>query len=708
MKWLKSEVDPAVVRAISRTYEVDLLTASILARRGVTRPGQLLYFLEDDLRHLRNPFLFDRMEDAVDRLLLALDEGEKVLVFGDGDTDGVTSTVLLTEALREAGFDVSWRIPVGDEPYGLSRGAVESFAASGGKLIVTVDCGISGHAEVLRAAELGVDVIIADHHRLQSEAPPEALAVIDPKLDDSGYPFRDLAGCGVAYKLASALKFGRTGLYKQNVALLAMRTDAGTGDSFVVEAVKLHNLVETGRLSFTAGDPATAAEKLARFLGDRQIFVWNEREQKKIAARIFGQSVDIHFYDISGDIGALIPACRDKSLADLLLLSRMSRYREDGYSELDLFTQLFSAFAMEKAGLGERDSDALQLLALGTIADMMPLRDENRILVKQGLAAINEKPRKGIRELLDLVAARGKALNSHEISWQVTPLVNAAGRMGKPDVAARLFLSDEAAARAKAAAEIAEANQERRRLGSEAWDAVLPLARESYDSHRQRFALVGSDSVMPGITGLIASRVTAALKVPSVIASFRKDGEVVGSIRTARGFPVSGLLASCAELFVDYGGHDAAAGFSMRRDRWEEFSRRAGEFMATAEMDQSEESIPVDAELPHDFMSPLIKELSDRFEPFGEENRPLVLMARNVPMADAQVVGKNGKSHLKLTLDFGAYKWPALMWDGAERLERDFSFRNRDRLDVLFKVTSNRWNGEDRPQLELYDVRKAE
>ena len=182
---------------------------------------------------------------------------------------------------------------------------------------------------------------------------------------------------------------------------------------------------------------------------------------------------------------------------------------------------------------------------------------------------------------------------------------------------------------------------------------------------------------------------------------------MVGSIRTARGFPVTGLLESCAELFLDYGGHDAAAGFSMRTERWDEFSRRAGEYMATAEIDRSEESISIDAELPHDFMSPSIKEIADRFEPYGEENRHLVLMSRNVPLADAQIVGKNGKSHLKLTLDFGTYKWPALMWDGGERLERDFSFRNRDRLDVLFKVTTTRWNGEDRPQLELYDLRRS-
>ncbi|MGB4572271.1 MAG: single-stranded-DNA-specific exonuclease RecJ [Rectinemataceae bacterium] len=708
MKWVKSEIDQAQVRGLAKRYGIDLLDASIFARRGITQPAQVLYYLEDDPGHLRNPFLFDRMEDAVDRILLALDESEKVLVFGDGDSDGVSSTVLLTEALLELGLDVSWRIPVGDEPYGLSIEAVETFAAAGGTLIVTVDCGISNHAEVVRAAELGIDVVIADHHRLQAETPPEALAVIDPKLEDSGYPFRDLAGCGVAYKLVCALKFARSGLYKQPVALLHMRpTDSG---AFAIDALKLHNLVETGRLSFLAGpqEGAAAAVKLAGFLGDRQIFVWNEKQQLRAAAELFGTSVEIGFYDVSGDVASVSPSCRGKNLDELLSLSPLGRYREGEYGEIDLFADLFAAFAHEKAGLyGSADAEALQLVALGTLADLMPLRDENRILVKRGLAFLNEKPRKGVRELLENLSLRGRPLDSHEIAWQVTPVVNAAGRMGKPDLAARLFLSDDPAERSASAVEILEANLERRKLGGEAWETVLPLARESLKANGERFALVGSGAVAPGITGLIASRVTSALKVPAVVAAFRPSGEIVGSIRSARGFPVTGLLAACADLFADYGGHDAAAGFSMQRDRWDEFARRAGEYMSNANLGQSEEEIRIDAELPHDFLKPGLKDLAARFEPYGEENRQLVLMSKNVSMVDAQIVGKTGKSHLKLTLDFGPYKWPALLWDGAERLERDFSFRNHDLVDVLFKVTVNRWNGEERPQLELYDIRKS-
>jgi single-stranded-DNA-specific exonuclease len=197
-------------------------------------------------------------------------------------------------------------------------------------------------------------------------------------------------------------------------------------------------------------------------------------------------------------------------------------------------------------------------------------------------------------------------------------------------------------------------------------------------------------------------------KVPAIVAAFKDNGVVVGSIRTANGMKISGLLSRCADLFIDYGGHDAAAGFSLRIPDWEVFLEKAEGYLKSVEMTVAEETILIDAELPHKFLKPEVYEITQAFEPFGEENRPLVFFSKAVPVVDAQIVGKSAKSHLKLTLDFGAYKWPALLWDGAERLERDFSFKANDKIDILFKVTMNRWNDEEKPQLELFDLRKAQ
>lgn len=693
MRWIKNEIDQDLVKSLAKTYGLDLLTASILVRRKITEPEQLLYFLERDLRHLRNPFLFRPMEDAVDRILLAAEEGERILVFGDSDTDGVTATTIAAEALRETGATVSWRVPQGEEPYGLSLAAVEDFAASGGGLIVTVDCGISNHGEVERAAELGVDVIVCDHHRLQAETPPPALAVIDPKLEDCGYPFRDLAGAGVAYKLASALRFARTSLYKLPVALLFLRELGSSPDGgekkIQIEALRLHNLAPTGRFQETLapGSERTAQvlDRLASFLSGRSIFVYDGKRTKHLFSTLFGGGVDLETYDLApeADASEHVPA--------------------EGLAALEA---LFSFIAWKKTGIFDDEEGFLQLAALGSIADLMPLRDENRIIVGRGVESMSARPRKGLRELFgSLGLSRG--LSSVEVAWQVTPLINAAGRIGSPDIALRLFLSEEQAERERAAAEIQRANAERKRMGAEVWEALYPLAGESFAAHGGRYILVGSAAVKSGITGLVASRMVGVFKVPAIVVAFREDGTAVGSVRSVNGFKTTELLAACAEFFIDYGGHDAAAGFSLRLQDWEAFAAKATSYLDKAEITIAEESIAVDAELPHSYLRPEIRKTCALFEPFGEENRNLVFLARDVPMVDAQIVGKSSKSHLKLTLDFGQYKWPALLWDGADRLERDFSFKARDRLDLVFKVTTNRWNGEEKPQLELYDLRRA-
>jgi single-stranded-DNA-specific exonuclease len=712
MNWNKKEVPAQTVKELASRYGLDLLTASILARRGITEPAELLYYLEDDPRYLRNPFLFEQMEDAVDRVLLAVDEGEKVLVFGDRDTDGVTSTVLMVEALRGLGIETSWRVPMASEAYGLSIAAVEEFAAAGGTLIVTVDCGISNHIEIERAAELGIDVIVVDHHRLQAGDPPEALAVLDPKVPDSGYPFRDLAGCGVVYKFTSALKLARTGIYKQDVALLNVRP---VNDAYLVEAVRLSNLVETGRIRETIVPGVVDLERtrLVPFLQGRQIFVWDGELQRRLLEKALGKGTEVIFYDLAPDAAEYIAQTKGQSLIRLKELSRIGRYTEGGLEEIDVLENLFVSFALKKADwFGEDDLVRLQLVAMGTIADLMPLRDENRILVRRGLAALNQKPRPGLSELLQKANLLGKKLGAGDIAWQVTPVVNAAGRMGSASAAVSLFLAESRPEREALADEVLQMNVERRRLGGETWDIVYPLACESIASYAGKLAVVGSPEVHRGITGLIASKVTSVLKVPAVIAAIQEDGTVVGSIRSVRGFPVTSFLEACADLFIDYGGHDAAAGFSLHAKDWPEFQARTAAYAEALELEDAEQSIDVDAELPHDYLKPDLAAIAERFEPFGEANEPLVFLARDVPIADAQLVGKKELNHLKLTLDFGKHKWPALFWDGAARLQRDFYFdydsKKGDRIDLVFKVTVNRFNGMETPQLEVFDARRAE
>jgi len=720
MKWTKKEIDTALVRAIARRYQVDTLTASILVRRNLTEPEQIQFYLEDDLQLLHNPFLFSSMEDAIDRIITAREEEEKVLVFGDSDTDGVTSTVLMTDALKNFGLEVFQKVPEGEEPYGLSKAAVDFAKENGIGLIITVDCGISNHEEVAYAQQQGIDVIISDHHHLQSPNPPEAIAVLDPKLPDSGYPFRDLSGCGVSLKLAHALAIARLGMYKEPLALLyASETGTENGapaakpaSRLVLEAVRLDNLTETSRLRIISDPekpfPEGTLEKLEKFLRGRIIISWNKKEINSFFREKLSGNVDLDVMDLSLLVGTFWPGMGKSSFAELIQASRLKRYAPEANTAVDTLKNIFNAYVLQALqSQGLLTDRMFQLAALGTIADLMPLRDENRLIVRRGIKGINTAPTNGIRELkLSLNLAR--PLGAIEVAWQITPTINAAGRLGTPGLALNLLQADTIERAIESASQLIQANNERRRLGTEGWDIIRDKLNESLEKSGGKFAVVGSAEIKSGITGLLASRAANTMKVPAIVAVFKADGTCTGSIRGGAAFPLTRLLAYCADLFLDYGGHDSAAGFTLKAEQWQVFLTRLFEFMDRTEFNTEEPELAIDAELPHTYVTPELLQLCRHFEPFGEENDPLIFCSKKVPMVDAQIVGKNGKNHLKLTLDFGAYKWPAMLWDGAERLERDFSFRNNDKVDILYKVTTNYWNGEERPQIELYDIHRSE
>ena len=211
MDWSKPAVDAVEVKHIAARYRLDPLVSSILLRRGLTDPLSVRYLIEEDAHYLHNPFTLPSITAAVPRIIDAVTAGEPVLVFGDRDVDGVTSTALMVETLRGMGATVSWRLPEGDAPYGLTPAVIEELAASDVRLLITVDCGVTATAEVAAAQQHGVDVIVVDHHEPLGEVPDGM--VVDPKLPDSAYPFLELSACGVVWKLAWALRFARTDLY---------------------------------------------------------------------------------------------------------------------------------------------------------------------------------------------------------------------------------------------------------------------------------------------------------------------------------------------------------------------------------------------------------------------------------------------------------------------------------------------------------------
>jgi single-stranded-DNA-specific exonuclease len=701
MIWNKKELNAEEVRTLAARYDLDLLEASILLRRGIADGEALLSYLEDDLRFTPNPFLFRDMEDVVDRLAGARDDEEAVLVFGDRDADGITSTVILVEAFREAGLTVDWRVPQGNDAYGLTLEAVESFAEAGGGLIVTIDCGISNGKEIARAAELGIDVLVFDHHVAPEEL-PAALAFINPKIPGETYPFASLAACAVASKVAWALRFSATPLYNQRMCLLHCRQ---LEEGLLIEAVRLVNLTERKRLRLLFNKNSTTSDLslLVSFLQDQEIFVFDEKVQLRLLRQLFGSGVEIGVFDLAPQIRAAFPSLGGLTFDEVKAKSRLPRYRPET-GDLDILVSLFTS-SVYKAfpSLGADFLPVLDLVALGTLADLMPLEGENRILVKLGMQSLNTTKREGLRALLMRLKMLGKPLSTTDVSWSLTPVINAAGRLGCPEKAVELLLTDNEDRRRALAAELEDLNHQRRQLGSAAWELVLPAARASFEALDQRMTLVYDPSIARGITGILSSRLMNLMGVPAIVVT-RQDDRCIGSLRANRGFETRRFLDAFADLFTDYGGHDAAAGFNFPEDRWSEFETRLKTLLPGFPLGEEGLSrIDVDADLPRDYLKPDLLALIDRLEPYGEGCRPLVFTCRRLPILSLDLVGKTGAQHVRLTLDGGTHKWPAIYWNALERLEKG-EFAAGDTVDAAFQLSRNYFQGQEKPQMTILDL----
>ena len=704
----KKEIAPEMVREICTRFSCDALTASIFARRNVTTGPDIQYFLEDDLRYLHSPFLLSGMEDAVDRILAAREEGERVLIFGDRDVDGITSTTVLYRCLKDMGIEVSWRIPSGEDTYGLSLKAVEEFAANYGSLIITVDCGISNNVEIDRAVELGIDVIITDHHN-PPENLPNATIIIDPKLPEDEYPFPFISGCAVAFKLASALRFAQNELYKQELCLLDVRP---VNEAYIIDCIKMVNMTERARLSeiITPGMVRIEDPRLMQFLRGQQILVWDADLQKKQLAKIFGNGIEFNMMDLRPEIATEIPSVRTVSLLRIKESSKLLRYREGNQSEMDGFFNIFITYIQKKTATPDNQKKTqadLQLVMLAALADIMPLHNENRILVRQGLAALNGgEVIPGLRELLARLNMLGKRITSTDISWNVVPVLNAAGRLGRSELAVELFLSETSQQRDTIAEQIIQLNKDRRQLGTDAWGYVEKQAYESFEKYNKKLVVVVEPRIHRGISGILAAQLVKVFEVPSIAITILEDGTAVGSVRSTRGFDVTPMLDSCGELFLNHGGHNYAAGFSLNKENLDALLQHFLEYTAVIELEDNQDStLQTDAEIPHDYLTPNLLKTIDLFEPYGEGNPQLLFFSRKLKIVGADIIGKGEKKHLKLVLAGGKHKWPALFWNEAERLGRDFALG--DTIDVVYRLERNLFNGMETAQMIVQEVERS-
>ena len=712
--WNKKDVAKELVMSLHTKYGTDLLTSSILARRNIISGTEVQYFLEDDKRFLHCPFLFDSMEDACDRILDAKEEGEKVLIFGDRDVDGITSTTLLYQYLKSIGIDVQYKIPSGDDDFGLSIEAIDNFAANYGTLIITVDNGIFCKKEVEHAADLGIDVIVVDHHEPNDENYPELAIVIDPKVEGCGYPFPHISGCAVVYKLITALRFALNPLYKQEICLLNVHP---INDAYVIECIKTENMIIKDRISetFVPGTMALQQSKLVNFLKGQQIFVWDETLQKKMLGKIFGQNVEINMLDVRPEIATIIPSVAELSLLRLKSFSKIAKYQENPASEIEAFFNIFITFVQKKISENKNiknEEGELQLVALAALADIMPLQNENRILVRKGLESLNKgNYRPGLYELIQKQNMLGKKISSTDLSWNIVPLLNATGRLGEPETALKLLVEENPIEREKIADRIIALNNERKRMGTEAQYEADSIVRANLPRFNNKIAYVISEKIPRGVTGIVAGKLANMLKIPSIVIGKMDSDTLRASIRSISGFPLQPLLNYCNRneekgLFEKFGGHEEAAGFSIKPENLPILEKRLEEYSTYMELPENTNSeILIDAELPFDFLNPELLKIVDCFEPFGQGNPNLKFLAKNVKIIFADVMGKSEVQHLRLTIDCGKYKWPAIYWKAAQRLNRDFSVG--DRVNIVFEASRNLYNGNETPQMNIIELEKV-
>lgn len=707
-EWFKKQISKTQVESVSKKYSLDPITASIMVRRGITGGRDILYYIEDDLRFQHSPFMFAAMEDAVDRILDAKEENEKVLIFGDRDVDGVTSTTVLYDCLSSMGIDVSYKLPGGDDAYGLSIQAVEEFAANYGSLIITVDCGISNNAEIAKAAELGLDVIVVDHHNAPETLPSPAI-IIDPKTENSGYPFPDISGCAVVYKLVSAIRFSQSNWYKQDVTLLNVNKE-----NSAVECVKVRNLVPVSRLTQTI-DQNTASlsdTNLPSYLQGQLLLAWDAKSLSQDLQSLFGDGAQFNLVDIREEAAKLFPKFASMTLTQLKGMSKMAKYGDHEPTEIGGFYNIFvtwvqKSLAKDFPSFAQAEEKDLQLVALAALADIMPMKNENRIFVKNGLKSINSgRIRPGLRELMAELNLTGKRINSIDLSWVVVAHLNAAGRLGQPELAAKLFITDSQNERLETAKQIIELNAERKQLCVDAWNYAGIQAKASIPLHSNKLCVVIDERINRGVSGILAGRLVSTYNVPAMAVTI-VDGIAIGSMRSCRDYDVTQFLNKMDDLFINHGGHNFAAGFSFKRERLAEFEERIKTLSSEIKLgDTKDTGGDIDAEIPAQYLTPALLDISDRFEPYGEENPQLLFMAKNIRVASGQRMGKGEKMHLKITVDCGKYKWPCIFWNEGERLGRDFNVG--DRVDFIFRVERNVFNRIETPQINLVDIKKSD
>ena len=560
-KWIVKEINNEKVELLKEKFNLSNLVAKILSNRNIL--GREMQ--EDDIKKFLNPtrddfydpFLLPDMEQAVERIEQAINNNEKILIYGDYDADGITSTTILIKFFKEIGVEVDKYIPNRlEEEYGINNKALEEIKNRGIDLIITVDTGITANDQVKYANELGLDVIITDHHEPSDEI-PKAVAVIDAKRKNNQYPFNQLAGCGIAFKLTQAISIKR----------------------------KL--------------DP--------------------------------------------------------------------SKYLKN-----------------------------LDIVSIGTISDLVPLVDENRVIVKLGLMLVKQTKNIGLRKLL--LKSQLKEVDSTSISFGITPRINAAGRLGNQYDALNLFITEDVKEAERLSEVLNSYNIERQKIGNKIYEEAISQLKDE----EKNCIILGKEDWHHGVIGIVSSKITEKFNKPSILLCF-ENNIAKGSGRSVPGFDLYKAISSTKEYLLGFGGHTMACGLSLTVENFEKFKKEITKYIdENLDISKLEKEIYIDEILTIDDLDiEEIKELKS-LEPFGEENQEPIIMYENVEINGIRTLSEN--KHLKLSLKKNDKIIDAIGFNLGELAEK---YKIGDTIDIVGNIEINSFNGKDLIQIRLIDIRKA-
>lgn len=713
---------------------LNIIIKELLKLRGITSKEDIYDFFFQDIYSLSNPFNIKDVNVFVDRVKEAIENDEKILVYGDKDADGITAASIIYNTLKVVTKNIEAFVPNHTTGYGLSKAVIEEYANSGVSLIITVDCGISNVDEVEFARELSVDIIVTDHHDIP-EILPNAYALFNPKMSNTGFVSKNFSGCAVAFKLMQAFVFSYTKLYNKDVIILDYEIDKSKNILKKIRALKATNFVISDEVfgfelindnncykSIYADyydelmSEDEVLEELASYMfeGDGTVLVLTGGEDRLKRLLLLYEKYEIYLpeYDNVYDLLQLgakygnVNIKTTKTLDDFALALNVNIYRYDNieYRDLIIKMEIFRRlFYISQKQLQSYIKKKSILVLFGTVADVVPLIEENRAYIKCALKELEKPLHIRYNAILEKINLLNTKIDTQAVSWRLAPFINAAGRMGSPETALKLLTCEIREEALSLSDEVYNMNETRKSL-TESNFAIVNEYIKINGCLNLPIIVVKSKNIEQGLTGLIAGKVLSEYGKTAVIMHESDEGICIGSIRSRGENNARDMLEYANIYLTKFGGHKNAAGFTLNTDNFDKFQSKIIKYASDKNFTSDKTDDVFDIMLDFKYIDIKLAKSLELFEPYGFGNEEPLFMSKNVKVNDIVKMKKNNKLHLRLDLIQENKNISGIIWNSSEDEVKKLLSSNY--IDIFYKLKVNRFAGneEARIYIESYKI----